>query len=445
MQPTSISLPIDLGDGLVLRRSQPSDRDALSLFNKTIHAAPGDPPHPDEAVGGWTVDLLSGNHPTFGVGDFTIVEDTRTGKIVSSSNLISQTWTYAGIPFGVGRPELVGTDPDFRNRGLVRRQFEVLHAWCQERGQLVQAITGIPYYYRLFGYEMCVPLDTGRLIYETQIKSLKEGEAEPFVIRPATDADIPELIACHAQLERRSPLACRRDEALWRYELSGKSEQNVTRVELYMICDTAGQVIGALGVPINFWGESWDAIFYELKPGNSYLAVTPVVLRFLHALGQQRGTEAEPYHRTGLFLGEEHPAYIALESQNSPPSRPYTWYLRVADLPAFLRHVAPALEKRLADSPCAGHSGQMRISFYNKGLVIIFKGGRIQEVKALESLAWDESDARFPEQTFLHILFQHRSYEELRNIYPDVSAKTDAAALLKSMFPRQPSGIWPVS
>jgi hypothetical protein len=35
-------------------------------------------------------------------------------------NLISQIWAYEGIPFGVGRPELVGTLPEYRNRGLVR-------------------------------------------------------------------------------------------------------------------------------------------------------------------------------------------------------------------------------------------------------------------------------------------------------------------------------------
>ncbi len=32
-----------------------------------------------------------------------------------------------GFPFGVGRPELVGTLPEYRNRGLVRAQFEEVH------------------------------------------------------------------------------------------------------------------------------------------------------------------------------------------------------------------------------------------------------------------------------------------------------------------------------
>lgn len=445
MENTASTLPVNLGGGLLLRRSRPSDRDALAAFNSLIHANPGDPPRPDEMVGVWTSDLLSGGHPTFGAGDFTIVEEAETGRIVSACCLISQTWSYAGIPFGVGRPELVGTHPDYRNRGLVRRQFEVLHAWSSERGELVQAITGIPYYYRLFGYEMCVNLDTGRLVYETQIKQLKEGEQEPYTIRPASEADIPELAACYARLEQRSPLSCLRSEADWCYELNGKSADNVTRVELYLIYDPQEEVVGALGVPINHWGMSWVANFYELKAGVSYLAVTPVVLRFLHALGKQRETADQLYRWTGLFLGEEHPAYLALEPHNSPPNRYYAWYLRVADLAEFLRRIAPALEKRLADSPCSGHSGELKISFYNRGLAVQFERGLIREVRDLETLAWSNADARFPGQTFLQILFQHRSYEELRHIYPDAFANTTAAALFKSIFPRQPSAVWPLS
>ncbi len=98
-------------------------------------------------------------------------------------NLIPQTWTYAGIPFKVGRPELVGTLPEYRNRGLVRRQFDIIHQWSAEQGEKVQVITGIPYYYRLFGYEMAMNLGGGRAGFPTHIPRLKEGEAEPYHIR----------------------------------------------------------------------------------------------------------------------------------------------------------------------------------------------------------------------------------------------------------------------
>ena len=138
----------DLGNGLILRRASSEDAEALSKFNGRIH---GEDPQDVERIAAWTYDLVAHPHPTLHADDFTIVEETATGRIVSSMNLIPQTWTYEGIEFGVGRPELVGTDPEFRNRGLVRTQFEEVHQWSRERGHLVQAITGIPFYYRQFG------------------------------------------------------------------------------------------------------------------------------------------------------------------------------------------------------------------------------------------------------------------------------------------------------
>ena len=176
-----------LGDGLILRRSTRADAEKLAAFNAMIHGEDG----PDERVGQWVRDLLEKPHPTFGTGDFTIVEEESSGRIVSSLNLISQTWSYAGIPFGVGRPELVGTLPEFRNRGLVRQQFDEIHGWSAERGELLQAITGIPFYYRLYGYEMCVDLGGGRSGFEMNLPKLAEGSSEPYRFRPAQKSDIP--------------------------------------------------------------------------------------------------------------------------------------------------------------------------------------------------------------------------------------------------------------
>jgi hypothetical protein len=39
---------------------------------------------------------------------------------------------------------------------VIKAQMDVLHAWSRERGHLMQAIAGIPYYYRRFGCEMAV-------------------------------------------------------------------------------------------------------------------------------------------------------------------------------------------------------------------------------------------------------------------------------------------------
>ena len=152
----------DLRDGLILRRATAADAEALAEFNAQVHRNP-QTSDPDIYVGWWVRDLMQRPHPSFVPEDFVIVEERETGRIVSSLNLISQTWSYEGIPFGVGRPELVGTAPEYRRRGLVRLQFEVIHAWSAARGEVVQAITGIPYFYRQFGYDMAMTLGGARL------------------------------------------------------------------------------------------------------------------------------------------------------------------------------------------------------------------------------------------------------------------------------------------
>ena len=91
----------DLGAGLVLRRATAADVEPLAAFNASVHRDPAEP-QLGAAVAGATRVLMGGEHPTCTAGDFTLVEDTRGGGIVSSLCLIPQTWSYGGIPFAVG-------------------------------------------------------------------------------------------------------------------------------------------------------------------------------------------------------------------------------------------------------------------------------------------------------------------------------------------------------
>jgi hypothetical protein len=80
----------DLGDGLIMRRSTPEDAAALAEFNGKIH---GEDEVDTQRVAAWTHDLLARPHPTLRPDDFTIIEESATGRIVSSMNLIPQTWS----------------------------------------------------------------------------------------------------------------------------------------------------------------------------------------------------------------------------------------------------------------------------------------------------------------------------------------------------------------
>ncbi len=436
----------DLGDGLVMRRSTAADADALAEFNKMIHRDQ-DAIEPDEPVAVWTRDLLRGDHPTFGVADFTIVEEVGTGKIISSLNTISQTWSYGGIPFGVGRPELVGTHPDYRRRGLVRAQFEVIHRWSAERGELVQAITGIPYYYRQFGYEMAMVLGGDRSGVLSAVPKLKADAVEPYSVRPAAEADLPFISALDAGSSRRWLVTCVRDANQWRYELVGKSEQNVNRMAWRIIESTAGEPVGLLAHYWKLHGTKLAASFFEVQAGVSWLAVVPSVLRYLRATAQTYAQrEGKTAELLEFWFAAEHPLFACALDLLPQVRRPYAWYLRVADLQSFIRHVSPVLEERLARSIAVGHTGELKLSFYRSGMRLAFEGGRLVAAEPWAPSHADGGSAAFPGLTFLQLLFGYRSLEELRVAFPDCWAEGDLPrALLGILFPKQPSSVWPVS
>jgi hypothetical protein len=437
----------DLGSGLILRRSTAADTEELVTFHGDLHGEPG-MEEPEEYVATWVRDLMRGDHPTFGVGDFTIVEDTHSGDIVSSLGLISQTWTYGGIPFGVGRPELVGTHPDYRHRGLIRAQFDAIHHWSAERGERVQAITGIPYFYRQFGYEMGLTLGGSRQGYKPLVPKLKEDQAEPYRLRPAVEADLPFITQVYARSNGRYPVACVWGEAMWRYELAGKSEKNVNRRFLSLIETAAGEPVGFLAHSAQLWKGRVSVGLYELQAGVSWLAVTPSVVRYLWQLGEAWAAEdpKQEMERFSFELGAEHPAYQVYRQGLPLVHKPYAWFVRVPDLRGFLQHITPVLERRLAASPLVGHSGETKINFYRHGLRLILKEGQITTIEPWQPTPEKAGDVAFPDLTFLQLLFGYRSLEELDHAFADCWTSGDRSrALLEAMFPKQPSHVWAVS
>lgn len=437
----------DLGDGLILRRAVPADSEQLAAFNALMHTE-DEEKQPDERISEWTHDLMMRSHPTTGPADFTIVEDQKTRQIVSTLVLISQTWSYAGIEFEVGRPELVGTDPAYRERGLVRAQFDAIHAWSAERGELLQGITGIPYYYRQFGYEMGLELGGGRMGFVQQVPKL-EGE-EPFSLRLAEEADIPLLVDLYAQGSQRYLVSCARDEQIWRYELSGINPKNVNRSVIKIIESETSESVGFITHPPYRWGTMMAATRYEIKAGVSWAATTSSVMRHLKSVGEEYPAESrkeETVERIGFWFGSQHPVYDVIPDKLPKTRDPYAWFLRVPNLPRFLQHIAPQLEKRLADSPLAGHSGEIKITFYQTGLRLVLEEGRFAAIEDWKPEPDRNSgEAGFPGLSFLQLVFGYRSLTELKYAFADCWTKGDQTPILLDMlFPKMASSVWAVS
>ena len=232
----------DLGDGLILRQATADDTEAAAKFQAQVHL-----PHTfAESFRIWTRDLMSGALPGFQPGDFTLVEDTSTGAIVSILNLIPQTWSYGGTEISVGRIELVSTHPDYRRCWLVRAQMDAVHETSARLGEKMQVISGIPWFYRQFGYEVALEFEIGYSCPVSNWPARDDTVREPFAVRPATDGDLPFMARLYDEAMRRYLVYCVRDERLWRYELDGRSKNTYTELEMCVVQAETGESVGLI-------------------------------------------------------------------------------------------------------------------------------------------------------------------------------------------------------
>ena len=463
--PTLPPLPRDIAPNLVMRRARAEDIAALVDFQSRVHSDAGWNT-PDPAVAALVSDLLEGpvRHPGVTPESFTVVEDTQDGSLVSAVEIVSQTWNYGGIPFDVGRLELIGTHPAYRNQGLARQQIEEQHRWSQAAGHHAQVIVGIPYFYRQFGYEMAMPVGGGRNGFEPNVPVLSENEIELFAVRDAVENDLPFIASLYNRAANRAPIWGVRSMDEWRYELNGRRGLNANRKGLRVIVTNdheervgylvvppgivmpgismPGMVTPGLGgsqqIPIRYL-----ALGYELSPGHTWYEVTPSVIRWLWAEGQRLAESSGGRMASfGLHLGVEHPAYEIVESRLPVKQEPHAFYVRVPNLPGFLNHISQVLDERLAASSMAGYTGELKISFYQSGITLSFLRGKLTARPYIPSpKTW--TVAAFPGLSFLQLVFGYRSMEELIAASPDAHVDSDESrAILRALFPKKATNIW---
>ena len=434
-------MPINLGDNLILRFARPEDVDALAEFNARIFE--------DEGVGHGIRGLMSGRHPTVKASDFTVVEDTCTNKIVSSMTLISQTWAYRGIPFKFGRPEVVVTEPEYRRRGLVRKQFEVIHALSASRRELIQGITGIPWYYRQFGYEMAMDVDGGRGVAGVHLPKLKDGDSETYMLRPAVDDDHAFIREVYDLASRRQPFASLRSEAEWDYEFNGRSKKDFACRKWLIIETTVRERLGYVQYYPWIEGNALYIVQMELKSGVGYLNLMPSVLRGLWKIVQttplSENRQNQELKTLRLELGRAHPSYYALLGNKIHGHEPYGLYIRVPDLVAFLRQIQPALEKNLVGTVAESYNGELKLNYYRSGVQLKFNDGKITDISNWSPDSVEDGDARFPDLTFLQLLCGRRRFNELKSNFADCGGRDEAGVLLDCLFPPFTGNIWYLS
>ena len=451
--------PQDLGDGLLLRWSTPADLDKVGQLLGTAFRSSADDPLNVRMVDQPHIAARSG-FPWQGETAWAIVEDTSKpdSPVVACTTLWRHQWSYAGIPIPVGRPEFVAADPAYRNRGLVRKVFQLIHERSAAEGHLVQAITGIPYFYRQFGYEYVLDLGGFRVVLLQAIPEKKGDDPEPYALRPATFDDIPHLQALYSQGRHHSLLWHEAPESYWRFLIDYWQDPTILArdittlgfgLRLLMIVDDKGAVCGYLAVGARRGGRDLYVRDLYLDPQVSLPAALPVLLRLLREHGATvpvMKPDTPPFSEILLNLGRRHPVYDLLGEEVAPRGEtPYAWYIRIPDVPAFLQRITPVLEQRLAASPFSTYTGELKIDFYRGGLHMAIANGKITTVEQWRPPTYgDHANGGCPPLVFLQLLLSYRSLADLKANYPDVWSNSESTLLLNTLFPAQPSSVNPL-
>lgn len=157
-------------------------------------------------------------------------------RVVSTATLLDETVRVGDVVLPAGQVELVATDTEYEGRGLVRALMGWAHDRSRDRGHLLQVMIGIPYFYRLFGYEYAIDIPRARALRESPPPG--SGAREPAsahrdapagsVLREATAADIPALVALQEAAQGPYDVAMPHPEERWHWLLA--HDGSTTRV-----------------------------------------------------------------------------------------------------------------------------------------------------------------------------------------------------------------------
>jgi predicted N-acetyltransferase YhbS len=336
-------VPQPLPGGLVLRAARPADLDQIAAL------------------------LTDRADATDAVDQRLIVEDPDAGwescavvvegdRVVSTATLLDETLVLGGVRIPAGQVELVATDRAYEGRGLVRALMGWAHERSARRGHLAQVMIGIPYFYRLFGYQYSIVLPQARAMQT--VPPLPDGHA----VRRAGPDDIAAMADLQDATQRAYDLSMPHSAACWRWLVArdGTTQLLVER-------DGAAVATGRVTPP-----EEGDVLLGEVA------AVDPAGAHALlaHAATLTGGRDLAVKERPGCVGGDALDRFLA-----PPPRQAERYYTRIPDVAPLLEHLRPVLSARLAASDLAEDSGEAVVSFFRQHVRLPYAKGAVGEVQ----------------------------------------------------------------
>ncbi|GAA2255816.1 hypothetical protein GCM10010232_51570 [Streptomyces amakusaensis] len=402
---TAPSVPLALADGLVLREARPSDLDRIgALLTERGEAA--------DAVD----HRLVVTDPEAGWSACAVVVDGD--RVVSTATLLDEEVRVGGVRLPAGQVELVATDRAYEGRGLVRSLMRWAHDRSAARGHVMQAMIGIPYFYRLFGYEYAI--DIPRALSAT---APPPGAGNP-VLRAARPADLPAVAALQNAAQSRFDVAMPHSEPCLRWLTAHDASTT-------WVLEEAGEIIatGRTTPP--------DGQLLLAEAAARDESAARALLRAVAELSPD--SRVRVVHRAGTVTAAAWQEFL----EHEPRGQAEQYYVRIPDVPVLLDRLRPLLWERLTGAEAGAEAStgtdrtgrdivistfgaHHRIPVLADGLGEIVTGGPMQSPGTVGGLAVA------PDQ-LPALLFGPHGIEGLSRLRPDVYAGDEE--LFRALFP----------
>lgn len=313
----------------------------------------------------------------------------------------------------------------------MRRLFQdLIHPASDLRGDVVQIILGIPYFYRLFGYEFAIGFRIPRKLDDlASIPPLPEhetvekgGPGEPFRLRIPAVEDVPYLVEMSTpeKMLNQAEVGLLYNEEYWRFwvrdAIANMSSQfDVSRDHRVVVDAKTGK---DCGVVMTYGNPMLTVGLFVLDDGYTYRqAMYPVLRQMLdiangpsawelkeqaekdkvNALPNVDGSSSDSTAITAsslpstkkiqsmsISLDPEHPIMKLLEPKTKIVDIKYKFYTRIPSYAKFLLKIATVLEDRLAKSCLKAITVTWQFDFFHrivgsmgKGLEVVFESGKL--------------------------------------------------------------------
>lgn len=336
-----------------------------------------------------------------GLDHWVVVE--HDGDVIGCSTLLVEAWELHGTSLGVGMPDFVATRPDHEARGLVRAQIALHHARSDDHGDALQAIIGIPYFYRRFGY--AYPLATQ---HGLALKDPAPRAPAGTAVRAMTTDDLPTAEAVQARTLAAADLVMRHQPSTWRAMLA------CDHLEL-LVAEQDGSVVATARVAV--YGDTAHVLD---------LAGAPDGLDALLAAAAERADTVRVQRRPD--------PEIASRLVDGPTRGHAAVFVRVPDLAYLLEHLRPVLDARLAAAD-VDVPERLVVSRYTDAAELTFSGREVTAVRAAPPVRTSTPGAlRVPPDEIASLLLGPHGAATLEERHPDVLLG-DARELASVLFP----------